>query len=213
MFCYTFMSKKLTQSEAGKLGNIAAQITFAKQKQKRIDNYNKNPKFCQYCGNPISYDNRRNGKFCSQSCFAFNKNKYSTKTVLDKQCKTCVNKFPTTYENRAVDHCTDCIKNLSYRITYKNAKNITQLKTDAKRRMFLIHKLGHYCHICKNTSWNNVPIPLELDHIDGNSENNIEENLRVICPNCHTLTVTYKGKNKGKGRTKRMEKYNEKKNT
>lgn len=43
-------------------------------------------------------------------------------------------------------------------------------------------------------------IPLEIDHIDGNSENNSEENLRLICPNCHSLTATYKGANRGKGR-------------
>lgn len=43
-------------------------------------------------------------------------------------------------------------------------------------------------------------LPLEIDHIDGNSENNSEENLRLICPNCHSLTETYRGANRGNGR-------------
>jgi hypothetical protein len=42
------------------------------------------------------------------------------------------------------------------------------------------------------------PIPIELDHIDGNSDNNSAENLRLICPNCHAQTETYKVANKGK---------------
>ena len=51
-------------------------------------------------------------------------------------------------------------------------------------------------------------VPIELDHIDGNSENNSLENLRILCPNCHSLTPTYKSSNKGKGRKYRRERYN-----
>jgi predicted HNH restriction endonuclease len=44
---------------------------------------------------------------------------------------------------------------------------------------------------------------LEIEHIDGNFENNAEENLELLCPNCHSLTSTYKGANKGSGRKER----------
>ncbi len=50
------------------------------------------------------------------------------------------------------------------------------------------------CSNCKNTEWMGNPIPLELDHIDGNNE----DNLRLLCPNCHAQTDTYRGKNKSK---------------
>lgn len=43
----------------------------------------------------------------------------------------------------------------------------------------------HRCEICGLDSWNGKPIPIELDHIDGNHSNNELENLRIICPNCH----------------------------
>ena len=52
------------------------------------------------------------------------------------------------------------------------------------------------CSCCGLTLWMDGPIPLELDHIDGNSEDNSLHNLRLLCPNCHALTPTYRGKNK-----------------
>lgn len=55
---------------------------------------------------------------------------------------------------------------------------------------------NHKCEICNNTLWNNLPIPLELDHIDGNPYNHKLENLRLICPNCHAQTPTYRSKNR-----------------
>ena len=53
----------------------------------------------------------------------------------------------------------------------------------------------HKCFICNNTEWLDKPITLELDHIDGNHNNNVRTNLRFICPNCHSMTVTWKGRN------------------
>lgn len=49
----------------------------------------------------------------------------------------------------------------------------------------------HKCSKCENEIWNNFPIPLELDHIDGNHDNNELSNLRLLCPNCHSQTATY----------------------
>lgn len=48
------------------------------------------------------------------------------------------------------------------------------------------------------TNWETVPIPLHLDHINGVSNDNRLENLRLLCPTCHNLTSTYGGKNVGK---------------
>ena len=56
----------------------------------------------------------------------------------------------------------------------------------------------HKCYSCNHNEWLGVPIPLELEHIDGNPSNNLKENLTLLCPNCHALTDTYRGKNSRK---------------
>lgn len=58
----------------------------------------------------------------------------------------------------------------------------------------------HKCEIdsCGISEWNGKPAPLELDHINGDPRDNRLENLRVICPNCHAQTSTYRAKNKRK---------------
>ena len=65
------------------------------------------------------------------------------------------------------------------------------------------------CWECGISSWNGKELVLELEHIDGNSENNKEENLSLLCPNCHSQTPTYKGRNAGNGRHWRRERYAE----
>jgi len=52
------------------------------------------------------------------------------------------------------------------------------------------------CESCGIMEWNGKPAPIELDHIDGNRYNNTIENLRILCPNCHAQTDTYRGLNK-----------------
>ena len=62
---------------------------------------------------------------------------------------------------------------------------------------------------CQQCGWSEANpftgiVPLEADHIDGNHNNNKIDNLRLICPNCHSLTSTYRALNKGNGRSWRM---------
>lgn len=68
--------------------------------------------------------------------------------------------------------------------------------TSHKLKLILIRDgvKTHQCEICGITEWNNKPAPIELDHIDGQHLNNKLENLRIICPNCHSQTDTNSGK-------------------
>lgn len=59
--------------------------------------------------------------------------------------------------------------------------------------------ISYQCQTCGcDGHWQNGTITLELDHIDGDNSNNELSNLRYLCPNCHALTATYRGKNKQK---------------
>ena len=70
---------------------------------------------------------------------------------------------------------------------------------------YLFKKYNNKCQECGWSEINQYSgnIPLECHHIDGDYKNNKEENLMLLCPNCHCLTKTYKGANKGNGRKRK----------
>jgi len=72
---------------------------------------------------------------------------------------------------------------------------------------YLKETKGYFCEECKLFEWNEKPITLEIDHIDGNPFNNHCSNFRFICPNCHSQTPSWKGGNRGKGRPKETKNY------
>ena len=65
------------------------------------------------------------------------------------------------------------------------------------KTLIIKEKLKPYkCNNCGIDRWNNKKIVLEMHHIDGNRKNNTLENLVLLCPNCHSQTNNFKGKNK-----------------
>lgn len=66
----------------------------------------------------------------------------------------------------------------------------------------LLRERGHKCQQCNLTEWQGQPITIELEHVDGDNRNNIRENLKLLCPNCHSQTITWKGKNSVKKKLK-----------
>ena len=72
-------------------------------------------------------------------------------------------------------------------------------------RKYLMEKYQCKCSKCGWGEENpfSHTIPLEVEHINGDFQNNNEDNLTLLCPNCHSLTSTYKGANKGNGRKNR----------
>ena len=70
-----------------------------------------------------------------------------------------------------------------------------------KRRLIKENKLPYKCAYCGNTGeWNGKPLVLQLDHINGINNDHRIENLRFLCPNCHSQTQSYSGKNKANKR-------------
>ncbi len=61
----------------------------------------------------------------------------------------------------------------------------------------LINKRGRKCECCGLSTWQDKEIPLEVHHINGNNRDNDVDNLLLLCPNCHALTDSYRGKNVG----------------
>ncbi len=73
-------------------------------------------------------------------------------------------------------------------------------------KKYLRRKFNNRCCLCgwKEVNPKSGIIPLVADHIDGNWQNNVEGNLRLLCPNCDSLTATYAGLNRGNGRKNRV---------
>ena len=113
-------------------------------------------------------------------------------------------------KNTKHKYCSNaCQQAYEYKLWVEKYKHDNSIAVNTKwgqipsqLRRYIFEKYENKCCIC---GWSEInpytdTIPLEVDHIDGNSENNSEENLRLICPNCHSLTPTYRGANRGNGR-------------
>ena len=82
------------------------------------------------------------------------------------------------------------------------AENSTYANEVIKQRIVAGNLLEYKCSKCSIDNWQNETIVLDLDHINGNNRDNRLENLRYLCPNCHSQTDTYKGRNKNIGKQK-----------
>jgi endogenous inhibitor of DNA gyrase (YacG/DUF329 family) len=189
-------------SEAGKLGWAASKEIHEKAKAERIQKYNENSRSCGICGGKIPYEKRMNN-FCSQTCAAIYRNAKKEKPT--HPCKFCGKKIQNYKKN---DFCSQrCFhENIweSMKIFFEengfweNCNSERTSRTNYKR--YLLEKRGHKCEICGLEEWMGQPMPLILDHVDGNAENCELNNLRLVCGNCDMQLSTYKGRNKGNGR-------------
>lgn len=180
---------------------------------------------CLNCGSKIN----KGKKFCNSSCSATYNNKYSEKLKNARRgpLSTQRNGVSRSKKDRraykySCGNCSTLTRNKKYcsnkcfrekQAKLKEAEieyNIAHDKQINQRafKKYLLQR-GHKCEICNNTIWNNKPIPLVLDHIDGNHMHNDPSNLRLVCGNCDMQLPTYKGKNVGNGRYYRRKRYRE----
>ena len=154
---------------------------------------------CINCNKEFS--NKTGGrKFCSRSCSVTFSNKKKKKIKSD-----CINCGKKT--NRIGNkYCSNsCQFSYEQKKTYEKIENGDKTLYEKTYKKYLINKYGEKCMECE---WNKVnqvtgKVPIQLEHIDGNSSNNSLDNLKLLCPNCHSLTTTYGALNKGNGRKNR----------
>lgn len=173
---------------------------------------------CENCGE--SHDGSyASGRFCSKECakgFSTKNNRHEISR------KVSIANGGTGILKERLTHCLKCGEKLKinskkfcshtcHRL-FEKEESFKQVEESGKFRnsentrfpkKYLTEKYGHKCMICENTEWMKLPIPLVLDHIDGNSDNWDVSNCRLICHNCNAQTPTFSGRNVGKFITKR----------
>ena len=193
------------------------------QKARRIEEYNKSPNVCTLCGKPLDYEHRKN-KFCNQSCAAtYNNAKRSNTqcfadTLKNKTCKNCggpiKRRRKESYAKAMLKEfcCNKCrldYQQKDFIIKWKAGKITgTSSENDIHERVrqYMLEKANYSCELC---GWHEInpatgKVPVQVHHKDGDCTNNREDNLQVLCPNCHSLTSTYGAINKGSGRFNRL---------
>lgn len=209
--------QKMSRSEAGRLGALTSSLLSKAAREKRIEEYNLNPKRCKGCDVAIDYDRKRNN-FCSKSCAA----KINNLGVCRNPRVERVEKTGIKARKTRLTNCLYCGKELTVYGQFKfcsqkcnQDKRWEMQKTELERaggttlvraaKKYLRDVRGEKCEICGITEWMGQIVPLVMDHIDGNAENNLFTNLRLVCGNCDMQLPTYKSKNKGNGRLWRKE--------
>lgn len=121
-------------------------------------------------------------------------------------CQNC-GKELLERKNTANKYCNNkCQQNHAFRTRKEKFYNGENTSSPVIKRI-LIEDRGYKCESCDNSEWMGEPITLELEHSDGNYMNNNIDNLKLLCPNCHSMTPTFKGKNRGNGRKYRYDKH------
>lgn len=156
--------------------------------------------FCKKCGKAIN----SNKKFCNSSCAAsYNNLHREKKTKVKAKCTICKNKTDNPL------YCSiGCASLGKKKATWEKIKTGNCNQTNTIRKHFIEH-FGNKCWVCGTDEWCGRPVPLVLDHVDGNPYNNDFDNFRLVCGNCDMQLPTYKSKNMGRGRHERRKRYNE----
>ena len=87
-------------------------------------------------------------------------------------------------------------------ILVRSPEGSRRVPGDRLKRAMLALGVAEHCALCDIPPvWRGRPLRLEVDHVDGDWRNNLRENLRLLCPNCHSATDSYRGRNKGRRKT------------
>ena len=153
-------------------------------------------KKCKYCqiNDAVKYSKYSSGEFCSKGC----SNGFSTKAkrkeinqkVSDKLKGISCNHL--TKEQRIQIWKDTCYEKYKQELL---SADCTTMCPDRLRNRIILEQNGK-CNKCGLSEWLGEKLVLEIDHKDGNHQNNDRDNLEGLCPNCHSLTPTWRGRNK-----------------
>lgn len=131
-------------------------------------------------------------------------------------CKNCNKSLVPAKTRKGIGEKTYCDNRCQQeyqgKIRYRDFKGgqyvgkLIQYRTGEWTRRLLIEEFGYSCATCGGMEWNGHQLVLEVNHIDGDAKNNVLINLEFLCPNCHSLTSTYRAKNKNCTREPRRSK-------
>lgn len=167
-------------------------------------------KHCLFCGAPLDSPRKQ---FCNHSCAAKLNNRSRRKHEQYDYCLNCGKKLVEEGQKRKrYKYCSkQCCIDHQYKQWIEAWKNgeetgtIAQADMTPRIRKYLFEKYNNQCQKC---GWSEVNpftgnIHLQVHHIDGDCLNNREENLQLLCPNCHSLTCNYGKLNKNSKRLRR----------
>jgi 5-methylcytosine-specific restriction endonuclease McrA len=129
------------------------------------------------------------------------------------QCLNCGTECPVSHQ-KVNKYCSvTCQQEFQYKVYITEWKQGLKTGISGKDqtskyvKRYIFEKFDSKCSSCGISEWQEKPISLQLEHIDGNAVNQTEDNLTLLCPNCHSQTESYAGKNRGKGRHSRRIRY------
>jgi hypothetical protein len=179
--------------------------TYCSQICSNKGNTTKQKCVCETCGiqffKKLFETKRSKHHFCSSSCAAITTNKRRKKF---RKCKLCSNELPVASKKYCSRKCHSRNDRLKKIALFK----LGLVSSRPMLRKILGELYGEKCSMCglvhwcnEATDWLTLPILLIVDHINGDSNNDSPDNLRLVCSNCDATLPTYKAKNKGNGRT------------
>lgn len=143
-------------------------------------------KSCPRCGNP----HEKTGTFCSRSCANARNHSPDVYARAGAKLSATLRGMEITEKQRAHLERMHADSKIARQRRIQETP-FSELKRCTQRKLVLTSQNGKCLH-CDLSEWQGQPLVLELDHVDGNKNNNTRENLRMLCPNCHSQTPTWR---------------------